>query len=285
MKPVVYIDTLFLINLIFNMLIYYMSAYFLKRETKALRIFLVAVLGAFYGVFMFFPKLGVFYTGIFKALFMVLSAKLLFSSKGLKALIKTSLVCFFVSIGFCGAISGAISLCGAAPALGMVISGGIVYLDLDPLILIFGVMVSVIILIFFSSSCKESSAKEDSIKEFTVSCANESFCVKALADTGCGLYDPTGIYPALIVERELIPEKILEETEKISLKYKSVTRENESIEGFIPDSITDREGKISYKAIVAIGRAPLDPGGRFNGVVNPAVFNLSNSEGIYEKTV
>lgn len=286
MKPVVYIDTLFLINLIFNMLIFYMSAYLLKKDTGALRIFLVGTLGAFYGVLMFFPKLGIFYTGAFKILFMVLCAKLLFKSKGIKQLIRESLVCFFVSIGFCGAVCACIAALGAAPALGMVVSGGVVYLDIDPLILAVGVIVSVVVLIFFSSSCKESFEKEDIIKEFIVTTGGESFSVRALVDTGCELFDPEGVLPVLIAEKGIIPDT-LRQAEKISLKYSSVTKEEESMEGFIPERVTDKEGKILYKAIIAEGRACLDSKGRFNGVVNPAIFdNAEKIERIeYEKTV
>ena len=99
MKPVIYIDTLFLINFIFNMLIFYMSAYILRKEIKALRIFLVSALASLYGVLMFFPDFSIFYTGVSKILFMVLFSKLLFSSHTLKMLIKESLVCFSVSVG------------------------------------------------------------------------------------------------------------------------------------------------------------------------------------------
>ena len=284
MKPIIYIDTLFLINLIFNMLIYYMSAYILKKEISTVRIFFVGVLGAVYGVLMFFPKLGLLYTGLFKVLFMVLSAKLLFSSKGIIKLIKESLVCLFVSIGFCGAVCVCITLSGAAPKLGMVISGGIVYLDIDPLILLFGVIFSFFILIFFSASCRENFEKEDIIKEFIITAGDKSFNVKALVDTGCELYDPSGKFPALIAEKELIPDNI-EDTEKILLKYSSITREDEVIEGFIPQSITDKEGKIFYRAIVAEGRENLDSKKRFNAIVNPAIFSTVIRRIEHEKTV
>jgi len=283
-KPVIYIDTLFLINLIFNMLIFYMSAYILKKETGALRIFLVGTLGALYGVLMFFPKLGLFYTGIFKVLFMVLSAKLLFSSRNIKELIKQSLVCFFVSIGFCGAVCVCLSVTNAAPLLGMVISGGIVYLDIDPLILVFGVMVSLVILIFFSSSVSENFEKEDIIKEFIITAEGESFKVKALVDTGCELYDPSGSLPVLVAERTVIPAG-LKNIEKIALKYSSITKENEIIEGFLPQSITDKDGKLFYRAIIAEGRENLDSKGRFDAIVNPAIFSTVIRRIEYEKTV
>lgn len=284
MKPIVYIDTLFLINLIFNMLIFYMSAYILKKDTGALKIFLVSTLGAIYGVLMFFPKLGLLYTGVSKILFMVISAKLLFASKGIKELIKDSLVCFFVSIGFCGAVCICLAVSGAAPALGMVISGGIVYLDIDPLVLVFGVIVSLVILIFFSSSCKESFEKDNIITEFIIKVEDEDFKVKALVDTGCELYDPSGKLPVLIVEKGIIPEK-LKTTEKISLEYSSITREREIIYGFIPESVTDKNGEIFYCAIIAQARENLDSKGRFNAIVNPKIFESTDRRIEYEKTV
>ena len=256
----------------------------MKKEISAVRIFLVGALGALYGVFMFFPKLGILYTGLFKVFFMVLSAKLLFSSKGIIELIKESLVCFFVSIGFCGALCICLSVSGIAPKLGMVISGGIVYLDIDPLILLFGVMSSFFILIFFSAICKENFEKENIIKEFIITAGDKSFNVKALVDTGCELCDPSGTYPALITEKELIPDD-LKDTEKILLKYSSITREDEVIEGFIPQSISDKEGKIFYRAIIVEGRDNLDSKKRFNAIVNPAIFSTVIRRIEHEKTV
>ena len=261
-----------------------MSAYILKKETGALRIFLVGALGALYGVFMFFPNLGLFYTGIFKVLFMVLSAKLLFYSKNVKELIKQSLVCFFVSIGFCGVICLCLSVTNAAPQLGMVISGGIVYLDIDPLILVFGVMISLVIIIFFSSSVSENFGKENIIKKFIITAEGESFTVKALVDTGCELYDPSGRLPVLVAEKAVIPEG-LKNVEKIVLKYSSITKENETIEGFVPQSISDIDGKLFYRAIIAEGRERLDSKGRFDAIVNPAIFSTVIRRIEYEKTV
>ncbi len=276
MKPIVYIDTLFLINLIFNMLIYFLSAYLLRKDTSPLRIFGVAALGALYGALMFFPKLGIFYTGAFKVLFTVLSAKLLFWSKGVKSLIKESLMCFFVSIGFSGAISACLFLSGASLPLGMVVSGGVVYLDVDPLILLAGVVISLFVMIFFSSSVKENFKKDGIINEFTVTAGGKTFGVKALSDTGCDLFDPTGKFPALIVEKNALPE--IENVERVELFFSGITGENERIKGFLPDTVSDGK-KNFYKAVILEGRPCLDKKGRFNAVVNPEIFSITNSEG------
>ena len=285
MKPIVYIDTLFLVNLIFNMFIFYMSAYLLKKNTSALRIFLVSCLGALYGVLMFFPKLSIFYTGIFKILFMVLSAKILFSSKSFKELVFQSLMCFFVSIGFCGAIYACIALLPAGTSLGLIISRGVVYIDIDPLILILGIAVSLVVIIFFSAGCRENFKKDNLIKELYITAGGKTFMVKALSDTGCDLYDPSGKLPVLIIEKGLIPEEIKAE-DKITLKFSSITREDESMEAFYPDSVTDRDKKIFYKAVIAEGKSCLDENRRFNAVANPEIFNLKISEDReYEKIV
>ena len=88
----------------------------------------------------------------------------------------------------------------------------------------------------------------------------------------------------LIIEKELIPDN-LKGTEKILLKYSSITREDEVIEGFIPQSITDKEGKIFYRAIIAEGRGNLDAKKRFNAIVNPAIFSSVIRRIEHEKTV
>ena len=272
MRPVIYIDTLFLVNLIFNILIFYLSSYILKKDISILRIFSVGAVGALYGVFMFFPELKLLYTGIFKLIFTAFSAWLLFMPKSVKLLIKYTIVCLFVSIGFCGSICLCLFLFGAAPKMGLVISKGIIYLDIDPVFLAFGVIISLFVLIFFSSAREERNIlKDEHITELIVYKDKYNFKVKALIDTGCSLFDQSGRLPCLIVENGLIPKE-LETVEKSVLKYSTVTKENEELQGFIPDYITDKEGKF-YLGIVAVGRENLDFKERFNGVVNPEIFN------------
>ena len=68
MKTVVYIDSLFLLNFIINMIILKLTDVFSSSRTKTFRICLASSVGALYAVCMFFPKISFLYILPFKML-------------------------------------------------------------------------------------------------------------------------------------------------------------------------------------------------------------------------
>ena len=276
MKNIIYIDTLFLINWATDFFIYSLAAYFLKREIKLIKISGVTTLGALYAVFMFFPEISFLYSGISKLIFIILSAGLLFGFKDLKFLIKSSLVCLLTSVVFCGSIWTLLAITGITMQNSGVVSNGIFYMELNPLVMLFGILTGIFLTILITILKENYSDTDKKILKLTFTAAGKNYSIDAFLDTGCTLSDSESGYPAIITEYGIFDEDF-SETDFYTLKntyltYKTVTSEAEQIKAFIPENITD--GKYSYNAIIGISPVfRLDTEGNFNAIINPDVIN------------
>lgn len=269
-KTVIYIDVLFLINLIMNTFIYSLTAFALKKEIHILKSALASLLGALYAVFMFFPELRLFYCGLLKILFLFIPCGILFGFSDFKALVKNTLVCFAVSMCLCGSIWLLIAALGAYRKLGAVVSNGILYLDLNPLFLLGGLILSAFSLIFFQV-LREREYVGDNIYRLEISYKDKTYILDALCDTGCRLESSDGL-PAVIAEGSIFGESFREllGSDLIALTHTTVSSISEAMPAFIPDRITCRH--LSCTAVIGISSVgQLDAGGRFNAVMNPKV--------------
>lgn len=261
--PVIYIDTLFLINFIFNTAIFYISGYLLKKDISAARLVLTAVAASLYGVGVVFEKIVFLYGGAAKIFIFLLFVLILFGKQSKRELLKNCIVCFFSALVFGGSVWLLISLLNIKIDLGAIIMKGIVYIDINPLILFLGICTGMFFLIFFSVAEKR---REKSITELKIFFKEKQFEVKALYDTGCSL--AFGDLPAVIVNKKVLDEDFFADT--IWLCYSTVGREKEKIAAFVPDRIEDLKGR-SYRGIIAAGSESLGDGENYNAVLNPAL--------------
>ena len=94
MGDVIYIDVLFFINFIINLLLLVLSAV-LCGEKLSSRVFLGAFISALYGVIMLFPSFKFYYSAFFKILFCMLTILVSFSIKSYKKQAKSNQpICF-----------------------------------------------------------------------------------------------------------------------------------------------------------------------------------------------
>ena len=168
MKPTIYIDVLFLVNLIFNMLIFFITSFVLKKNVSSVKIFILGLVSAFYGIVILFPVINFFNSWVIKIIFTVFCAKLLFLPKKIKELIFQSITLIFVSFVLAGAIFALVFLTNSTMLTSTVFSGGILYLDINPFILLFGVVLSVIVILVFSASEKHKIFEEDRLTELYI---------------------------------------------------------------------------------------------------------------------
>lgn len=269
-KPVIYIDTLFILNLTINIFIFSLSSYIIQEKTGLLKIIFVSALGALYSIFMFFPTLKFLYIGLFKLLFIVLTSFILFGFKSIKTLLKNSLICLLVSLIVCGCIWIIIGLTGFSEKNGGIISNGILYLNLNPIILLLGISLASFFSIFFTLTEKEQKETTEEIKQLSFSLNNKEYTLNVLLDTGCKLYHKSGL-PIIIVERAFFNEEFWDILNE-EIEYKTISWETEKLSVFLPDIIYDN--KNTYKAYIGIGKtARFDTDGKFNSIMNPCVLN------------
>lgn len=283
MKPTIYIDVLFLVNLIFNMLIFFITSFLLKKNVSSVKIFILGLVSAFYGIVIFFPVINFLNSWVIKIIFTVFCAKLLFLPKKIKELIFQSITLIFVSFVLAGAIFALVFLTNSTMLTSTVFSGGILYLDINPFILLFGVVLSVIVILVFSASEKHKIFEEDRLTEFYIYNEEEFVFVKALIDSGCLLSSADG-KKALIVEKDIFENEIFSACEKFKISFSTITKSFEETMAFFPDKIKGIDGKI-YSAMVVLGADSFDDEKRFNAIVNPEIFNEESGSEIIEKVI
>ena len=228
---------------------------------------------------MFFPELALFYTAFSKIAFTIILSYILFGFKNIKYLLKNSIMLIIVSLILCGTIWIIIGITGISEKAGGIISNGILYMDLNPVILLAGIVFSCFLSIFFSLN--ESEKKH--IKQLSFKINNISYQLNVLLDTGCNLTSKDDT-PVIIAEYGIFENNfltdILPELNRELIEYSTVSSENEFLTIFRPDIITDTK-KNKYNAYIGISKvSKLSKQNKFNAVMNPSVLNnkITNKE-------
>lgn len=271
MKPVVYIDTLFLINFVFNTVIFYISSYVLKKDISIKRLSAASLLASVYGAAVVFPQIKFLYSGFAKILATTFFSFILFGFENKKSLARSVAVCFLTALIFGGSVWLLISVFNIRLELGAVLINGIVYIDINPFILLGGIITGIFFVVFFSVA---ASKKEKIICKLKIIFEEKNFEINALYDTGCVLVGE-GNLPAVVVDKKIISKVFGDDFfERQSLKeitFSTISEKNNKTKGFIPDKIEDFEGNI-LKGIIAFGAENFG-GENYNAVLNPAIFD------------
>ena len=294
MHQVVYIDVLFCINLVVNYFILLATTAIMRRKDARWRLFIGALLGALYSVFIFFPTLGILYSSLAKFLFSLSIIVVSYKFKSLLEYIKL-LVCFyFITLAF-GGIMFALFLFFSPP--GMVWQNGVFYFDISPLVLIIAAVVCYSVICITLRLLKRDSPN-DSIYKLTIITDNGNVDLLALLDTGNALEDIISNSPVIIVEyyeiEKIIPKNIRSifrtdirntvNTDMISncewadrfrvIPYKAVGGENGLLPAFKPNNIRIEGKQVSEKTIVAVCKDKLSRDGQYCALLNPkAIIN------------
>ncbi len=175
---VVYADSLFLINLVINYIMLLVTAKICAGTMNRLRLLGGAALGAAYSVAVVLPL-----TPFLRSPFMRVAVGLLMVLAvygGKPRLIRHTLVFFAVSVAFGGAVMAASLLTGGG------LNGFLTPVDLKILILAFIVSYIVLLLVFKRSGRQQSGG----IVSLKLRHDGREVELRALRDTGNGLYDP-----------------------------------------------------------------------------------------------
>ncbi len=183
----VYVDSLFLINLIVNYIMLLVTAKITASPARRLRLLGAAAGGAAYAVAAVIPAAAFLVNPFVKIAFGILMALAAFG--GQARLVRTTLVFFAVSAAFGGVVTAA-SLLGG----GSVIGGLFTSASLRILILSFAVGYLILTLVFKRAARHKGGV----IVPVTVSHAGREVLVRALRDTGNALSDPLSGRPVMV---------------------------------------------------------------------------------------
>ena len=99
----IYLDVVFLENLIINYIILYSTGIVSKVKIKHLRLIIASVIGAIYSVTYYLLNLKIYSTVVLKIILSIVIIYVAFNSKNLKILAKQILLFYLVSFVFGGA--------------------------------------------------------------------------------------------------------------------------------------------------------------------------------------
>ena len=105
---VVYVDVIFIENLIMNYAILYTTFYMKKIKVSKIRIFISSIIGAIYSIIMFVPKIGKFNSIITKIIISFIMIRIIHKEKKLKKFIELVLMFYLISFTI-GGLAFAIS--------------------------------------------------------------------------------------------------------------------------------------------------------------------------------
>ena len=278
----VYLDIVFLENILMNYIIVFATGVVIKNECKKLRLLIASVIGAIYTIVMYLEIIPIYSNFIMKFILSIVITYIAVNPKSLKKLIKNLIIFYLVSFVFGGCVFALMYF--LKPQMAQIRNG--VFVGAYPLkIALVGGIISFIIIQISFKLVKSKLSKKDMIYDIEVTLDNKSAKIKALLDTGNLLKDPITGYPVIVVEkaslRKIIPSNILNNSEKI-------------IGGDISELICDSEFS---KTISRFRVIPFSSLGKQNGLllgIKPDSVNIKLDEkteklnnvivGIYDKS-
>ena len=280
----VYIDVLFAINFIINILLIEASGIITATYSPWYRVLLASLLGAGYAVCIFFPDLGFLYTAVMKVAFSALIVFCAFKIKKLKHFFALFGAFYAVSFVFGGCVVALVSLTSFGRKTGAVYSNGIIYFDLPWQVLFISTLVAYALIVAMGRIRKKKIATESVKRDIEIHINGTVVEVTAIIDTGNTLFDPISGDPVIVCEYERIknvfPEgkagpDMVERLAEYGIRarlvpYSSVGSQNGVMTAFRPDmvKIGGREAK---KCVIGICETPLSAGGEYGALLNPQI--------------
>lgn len=200
-RPVIYIDTLFFLNLIINYLLLLAAARLSSSRFSRGRLLLGAVLGALYAVAAVVPATAFMGHAAFKLAFACLITLTAFGRRPGCGFWRVLLMFIGVSFALGGGVLALYWLLGAPNDLNTLGGALYVHIDVKTLLLTAAGCYALFSLIF--SAVSHLTAKRTVI-EAKVTFLSREVAFTALVDTGNTLVDPLSNAPVLVVEYETI---------------------------------------------------------------------------------
>ena len=212
----IYLDVIFLENLILNLMILYAVGIETKSKMKVLKIVLASIIGSAYVVIVYTVNDTFFFSFIMKIVLSVVMIHIAFETKSIKELLKKIVYFYLTSFVFGG---GAIALIYVVNTGKISIHNGVIYGNYTLLTIMIGVIVSFIVIVISFRLIKNKITKKDLLCSITIKVNDKEIKTKALIDTGNFLKEPITNIPVIVAEKTIfkgiISDEILENIENI----------------------------------------------------------------------
>lgn len=212
----VYIDVVFLENLILNVIILYATSLIAKINLKIIRTLISASIGSIYAIMYYIFQIGLYSNIIFKFVLSVIMIYVAFNPKEFKTLLKVLILFYLTSFVFGGASLSVIYLVNAQR---INIQNGMIIGKYTMNTIFMGIIIAFIVIVIAFKIIKSKISKNDLFCDIRFKINNKEIKTKAMLDTGNLLKEPITNIPVVVVEHKLlydvIPNEILDNIENI----------------------------------------------------------------------
>lgn len=212
----IYLDVIFLENIVINYIILYVTGIISKAQIKQKKLISGALIGAIYSIIYYLLKLKLYSNCIIKIILSIVIIYVAFNSNSFKDLLKKVLLFYLTSFVFGGS---AIAIIYMVNSQNITIQNGVLVGSYTLKTVLIGIVVAYFTIIFALKIIKTKISKKDLICEIAVTLNNKEIKTKALIDTGNLLKEPITNMPVVVMEHSLLydilPKEILNNSEEI----------------------------------------------------------------------
>lgn len=292
----VYLDVIFLENILMNYIILAATVVITKNQTKhnQLRLIFASIIGSTYAILLYLKVFKIYETFFAKIILSIIIVFVALNPKSVKELLKRILTFYLVSFVFGGCTVALMYLINPNK---IILKNG-VFVGTYPIkvAIIAGAIAFIVVQIVFKINKAKVTAK-DIIYTIEISMHNKKTKVKALLDTGNMLKDPITNVPVIVVEekimKKVIPSKFFEvgiggdESEEIEMyktrirmiPFSSIGKENGMLMGIKVDNVKviDYDGTKEIKnVIVGIYKKNLSKNDKYNALIGLNLLEKEN---------
>lgn len=288
----IYIDVVFIENLIMNYIILFATSIIIKVKVKHIRLILASSLGAIYSIIAYMSILEMYSSVILKIILSVIIVYIAYNPQNVKNMWKYLVIFYMTSFVFGGA---AFALIYIVKPQDILMKNGL-FLGTYPLkTIILGTIVAFVVIVTSFKLVKSKISKKDMFCTIKININKVEIETKAMIDTGNLLKEPISNTPVIVVEHTLLydcmPKKILNNLENILggdfeniseevknkyisklkvIPFSSLGKQNGMLIGIKPEEVTvindENENKIN-NVIIGIYNKSLTKRGEYRALI------------------
>ena len=212
----IYVDIVFLENIIMNSIILYATSIILKQKPRLFRIIMSSVIGAIYSIALYLTNFKIYTSTISKIILSIIMIYIAFKPSNIKNVCKQVIIFYLTSFIFGGV---ALNLIYYLKPENISIKNGMFAGDYVLKVIILGAIVALIIVKISIKIIKNKLNPKDMYCKIKMKINEKTVETKAMIDTGNLVKEPITNIPVVIVERSLlegiISNEILDNLENI----------------------------------------------------------------------
>ena len=212
----IYIDIIFIENIIMNVIILYATSIILKQKIKIIRLIISSAIGSIYSIVMYITKLTIYSSIVSKFILSVVMIYVAFIPNDLKKMFKQIIIFYLTSFVFGGV---ALNLIYFLRPENVSIKNGLFTGEYALKVIMLGAIMAFIIIKISIKIIKTKFNAKDMYCDIKLKINGKQIETKAMIDTGNLVKEPITNTPVVIVEESLlegiISKEILKNLENI----------------------------------------------------------------------